>query len=78
MITEIDQKFNVMVTGKLLRNAKLLYALNIGAPIVGLQWLKDSQREGRFVETDEHLLYDDHFEKTYKCKMNKLYGNKNT
>lgn len=36
VITEIDHKFDVMVTGKLIRNAKLLYAINIGAPIVGL------------------------------------------
>ncbi len=36
IVTEIDKDFEVMVTGKLIRNAKLLYAINRGVKIVSL------------------------------------------
>jgi hypothetical protein len=33
-----------MVTGKLIRNAKLLQAINTNAPIVTLKWLDDCHK----------------------------------
>ena len=66
-----------MVTdGKLIRNCKLLQAINIGAKIVNLQWLKDSQKKKEFVEiTDKYIIIDKDFEKQYDCKLQKLYTN---
>ena len=33
---DIDKDFDIMVTGKLIRNAKFLYAINMGSKIVSL------------------------------------------
>jgi hypothetical protein len=64
-----------MVSGAgLIRNGKLLTAINKGAKIVNLNWLLDSKKKGEFVEiTDKYLNFDETFEKKYKCSLKKLY-----
>ena len=64
-----------MVTGKLIRNAKLLQAINLGRKIVTLKWLEDCKKEERFVEiVDKYLNIDKEFEKKYKCNLKSLYN----
>jgi hypothetical protein len=50
VVTDIEKglNINVMVTNQLIRNAKLLFAINIGAKVVNMQWLKDSKTKGKF------------------------------
>jgi hypothetical protein len=49
-VTDIEKglNINVMVTNSLIRNAKLLYAINTGARIVNMNWLKDSKTKNKF------------------------------
>lgn len=50
VVTDIEKGIDVMVTDKLIRNAKLLYSINIGAKIVSTKWLLDSSKENRLVD----------------------------
>ena len=77
VIEDISEDFNIMISdSKLIRNCKLLQAFNLGASIVSLQWLKDSQKAKKFVNIEEkHRVYDKAFETQYKCNLKTLYSN---
>lgn len=45
VVTDIEEGIDVMVTDKLIRNAKLLYSITIGTKIVSMKWLNDSKRK---------------------------------
>eukprot|EP00347_Sterkiella_histriomuscorum_P007881 403347206 len=78
-IEDISENFEVMVTDvKLIRNCKLLQSINLGAKVVSVNWLLESQKNGKFVNiTKKHENHDKNFEKTYNCSLNQLYNNKN-
>ena len=76
---DIDKDFDIMVTDKLIRNAKMLSAISKGAKIVGLKWVTDSHKAKELIEVqDEHVLYCKDFEKKYNCNLKKLYSNLKT
>jgi len=69
-VTDIDKDIDIMVAGKLIRNAKLLYAINKGARVVSLQWLEDCKTQGEIAQVkDKHLLIDKEFEKLFSCNL---------
>ncbi|CDW74642.1 UNKNOWN [Stylonychia lemnae] len=78
VIDDIAEQFDVMVTdGKLIRNCKLLQAINLGAKIVNTNWLTESQKKKQFVEIiDKFIIIDKEFEKQHNCKLQQLYNNK--
>jgi len=77
-ITDIEKNLDVFVAKELIRNAKLLYAINKGAKIVSLKWITDSKKEGKFLDTEDYILSDKKFEQKYSLKLNDLYNNKGT
>lgn len=50
VVTDIEEGIDVMVTDKLIRNAKLLYSITIGTKIVSMKWLNDSKKKGEFLD----------------------------
>ena len=67
-----------MVTDdKLVRNVKLLQAINIGAKVVKMDWVKESVKHKEFVDiSNKHLIIDKAFEKQYGCNLVQLYEGK--
>ena len=65
VVEDIEERFDVMVADdKLVRNVKLLQAINIGAKIVKLDWIKDSVKKKEFVDiSNKYLIIDKAFEK---------------
>ena len=64
-IDDITEEFAIYVTeGKLVRNCKLLKALASNAAVVGLNWLRDSKKQGAFIRDNEkYWVIDREFEK---------------
>ena len=42
IVNDMDEEFNVLVTDKLVRNIKLLVAINRNAHVVDLKWVTES------------------------------------
>jgi len=70
-ILDIDEKFDVMVTDdKLIRNCKLLQAINLGVKLVNTNWLTDSKKKNEFIEiSQKYYIVDKQFEKDHNCDM---------
>ena len=73
VVTDIEEGIDVMVTDKLIRNAKLLYSITIGTKIVSMKWLNDSKKKGEFLDQEKYLIVEKEFEKKYGCNLKALY-----
>ncbi|XP_020087470.1 uncharacterized protein LOC109709583 [Ananas comosus] len=58
-----------VITGKARRTMNFCVALCSGAWIVSPNWLKESFKEGRFVEESEYILKDEEYLTKYKCEL---------
>ncbi|KAL9411625.1 hypothetical protein AB3S75_045263 [Citrus x aurantiifolia] len=58
-----------VVTGKVRKTLNFLTALCSGAWIVSPCWLKESFREGRFVDESSHMLNDDDYVLKYRSEL---------
>lgn len=74
-IEDVDEEFDVYITdGKLVRNCKLLLAISTGAPVVNVNWLKDSNKGKRFIDDyEKYFIIDREFEKAHNCDLLSLY-----
>ncbi len=54
----------MIAESKLVRNCKLLQAINIGAKVVNINWLNDSAKNNEFLDiTEKYYVIDKEFEK---------------
>ncbi|KAL8254598.1 hypothetical protein R6Q59_032819 [Mikania micrantha] len=59
-----------VVTGKVRKTLNFCTALCSGAWVVSSAWLKESYREGRFVDEMPYVLKDDEYESKYRTDLN--------
>ncbi|KAL8208512.1 hypothetical protein R6Q57_007924 [Mikania cordata] len=59
-----------VVTGKVRKTLNFCTALCSGAWVVSSAWLKESYREGRFVDEMPYVLKDDEYESKYRIDLN--------
>ncbi|KAK1366068.1 microcephalin [Heracleum sosnowskyi] len=58
-----------VITGKVRRTLKFCTALCSGACVISACWLKESYRQGRFVDERPFLLKDDEYELKYRIEL---------
>lgn len=79
-IIDLNADYDVFISDEpVTRSIKFLLSVNIGAKIVNLKWLIDSNKKKSFIEEfDKYLALDSAFDKKYKIKLKDLYASKDT